>query len=250
MDRTELKGLIEALIFASDAPLTADKIKQIIENITKKEIEEIISDLHKDYEQPEHGFQLREVANGYQFRTKPAFASWLKRLKKTKPFRLTQPTLETLAIIAYKQPITRLEIEKIRGVDSGGVIKTLLEKKLICISGRKNIPGRPFLLSTTKTFLEIFGLENLSSLPSIKELEDLDDVNLPSMLSDRMTKNIRHDESSDVAMCTEEKKTEGQGCQNNNIQVDEQPVACKENNDENHAASELHNPVKSSEDTM
>lgn len=236
MERTELKGLIEALIFASDAPLTTDKIKQIIENITKKEIDEIISELHKDYEHPEHGFHLREVANGYQFRTKPAFAFWLKRLKKTKPFRLTQPTLETLAIIAYKQPITKLEIEKIRGVDSGGVIKTLLERKLICISGRKNIPGRPFLLSTTKTFLEIFGLENLSSLPSIKELEDLDDVNLPSILSDRMTKNIRHEESSDAAIGKEENKLEGQGCQNDNIHEDQQPVAFKEHEDENHAA--------------
>ncbi len=211
MERTELKGLIEALIFASDTPLSADKIKQLIENITKKEIEEIIFELQQDYEHPVHGFQLKEVASGYQFRTKLVFAAWLKKLKKTKPLRLTQPTLETLAIIAYKQPITRLEIEKIRGVDSGGVIKTLLEKKLISISGRKNIPGRPFLLGTTKIFLEIFGLENLSSLPSIKELEDLRDSNLPTLLSEKMTENVRFDESSGEIHGGNEIQKEGQG---------------------------------------
>ena len=210
MDRTELKALIEALIFASDTPLTADKIKQLIENITKKEIVDVIAELQSDYGQQTHGFQLTEVANGYQFRTKPDFSYWLKKFKKTKPFRLTQPTLETLAIIAYKQPITRLEIEKIRGVDTGGVIKTLLEKKLICIAGRKNVPGKPFLLGTTKAFLEIFSLENLSSLPSIKEIEDLDNAQLPTILSDHMTQNVVLTDGELAADSDVELSTEGQ----------------------------------------
>ena len=225
MDRTERKALIEALIFASDTPLTADKIKQVVENVTKKEIEGIIAELQNEYEQQSRGFQIKEVANGYQFRTQPAFATWLKKLKKSKPFRLTQPTLETLAIIAYKQPITRLEIEKIRGVDTGGVIKTLLEKRLICIAGRKNVPGKPFLLGTTKAFLEIFSLENLSSLPAIKEVEDLDNAHLPSILSDRMIQNVTSDENALNAEIDIEKSTAGQVATENVFHTEEQASA-------------------------
>ena len=225
MDRTERKALVEALILASDTPLTADKIKHLVENVSKKEIEEIIAELQNDYEQHTRGFHLKEVAHGYQFRTQPAFASWLKKLKKTKPFRLTQPTLETLAIIAYKQPITRLEIEKIRGVDTGGVIKTLLEKRLICIAGRKNVPGKPFLLSTTKTFLEIFSLENLSSLPSIKEIEDLDTAQLPSILRDRITQNVVYNEAALNAELDTEKSTEGQAASENVFQAAEEQAS-------------------------
>jgi segregation and condensation protein B len=225
MDRTERKALIEALIFASDTPLTADKIKQVVENVTKKEIEGIIAELQNEYEQQSRGFQIKEVANGYQFRTQPAFATWLKKLKKSKPFRLTQPTLETLAIIAYKQPITRLEIEKIRGVDTGGVIKTLLEKRLICIAGRKNVPGKPFLLGTTKAFLEIFSLENLSSLPAIKEVEDLDNAQLPSILRDRMIQNVTSDENALNAEIDIEKSTAGQVATENVFHTEEQASA-------------------------
>jgi segregation and condensation protein B len=180
MDKTELKPILEALIFASDTPLTVDKIKQTLENVTKKEIDEAIGELQNEYQEQNRAFQIKEVANGFQFRTQPAFSPWLKKLKKTKPFRLTQPTLETLAIIAYRQPITKMEIEKIRGVDSGGVMKTLLEKKLISIAGKKDVPGKPFLFATTKTFLEVFGLENLSSLPTLKDIEDLDNAQLPT----------------------------------------------------------------------
>jgi len=180
MDKTELKPILEALIFASDTPLTVEKIKQTLESVSKKEIDEAIGELQNEYQEQNRAFQIREVANGYQFRTQPAFSPWLKKLKKTKPFRLTQPTLETLAIIAYRQPITKMEIEKIRGVDSGGIMKTLLEKKLITIAGKKDVPGKPFLFATTRTFLEVFGLENLSSLPTLKDIEDLDNAQLPT----------------------------------------------------------------------
>ena len=248
MDRSEQKALIEALIFASDTPLTADKIKQVVENVTKKEIEGIIAELQNDYEQQARGFQIKEVANGYQFRTQPAFSSWLKKLKKSKPFRLTQPTLETLAIIAYKQPITRLEIEKIRGVDTGGVIKTLLEKRLICIAGRKNVPGKPFLLGTTKTFLEIFSLENLSSLPAIKEVEDLDNAQLPSILRDRMIQNVTSDENAMIAEIDIEKSTAGQAASENVFQAEEQASTSIITEPIQHSEGEYSTSNESSED--
>jgi len=245
MDRTELKALVEALIFTSDTPLTADKIKQLIENVTKKEIVDIIAELQSDYGQQTHGLQLTEVANGYQFRTKPDFSYWLKKFKKTKPFRLTQPTLETLAIIAYKQPITRLEIEKIRGVDTGGVIKTLLEKKLICIAGRKNVPGKPFLLGTTKTFLEIFSLENLSSLPSIKEIEDLDNAQLPSILSDHITQNVAYNEDALSAETAMEISSEGQVPSEIVLQTEEQASIAIITDSDNHTDIESGNGEES-----
>lgn len=184
MDKAELKPILEALIFASDTPLTVDKIKQILESVSRKEIDAAIGELQREYQEQNRAFQLKEVANGYQFRTQPAFSPWLKKLKKTKPFRLTQPTLETLAIIAYRQPITKMEIEKIRGVDSGGIVKTLLDKKLITLAGKKDVPGKPFLFATTKTFLEVFSLENLSSLPTLKDIEDLDYAQLPTPVRD------------------------------------------------------------------
>jgi segregation and condensation protein B len=184
MNKIELKPILEALIFASDTPLTVDKIKQILESFSRKEIDAAIGELQREYQEQNRAFQLKEVANGYQFRTQPAFSPWLKKLKKTKPFRLTQPTLETLAIIAYRQPITKMEIEKIRGVDSGGIVKTLLDKKLITLAGKKDVPGKPFLFATTKTFLEVFSLENLSSLPTLKDIEDLDYAQLPTPVRD------------------------------------------------------------------
>jgi segregation and condensation protein B len=206
MDRTELKPIIEALIFASDTPLTVEKIKQILENVTKKEIDEIIEELQKEYQEQNRGFQMKEVANGYQLRTQTAFSPWLKRLKKTKPFRLTQPTLESLAIIAYRQPITRMEVEKIRGVDSGGVLKTLLDKKLISIVGKKDVPGKPFLFATTKTFLEVFGLENLASLPTLKDIDDLDTAHLPTLVRESNLNEI-----DEVFLPETDDAEEGQG---------------------------------------
>jgi len=216
MDRTELKPIIEALIFASDSPLTIEKMKQILENVSKKEIDEALEELQNEYQAQNRGFQIKEVANGYQFRTQPAFSPWLKKLKNTKPFRLTQPTLETLAIIAYRQPITKMEVEKIRGVDSGGVLKTLLEKKLITIAGKKDVPGKPFLFATTKTFLEVFSLENLSSLPTLKDIEDLDNAQLPTLLRES---NLS--ENEEIYLPEEDEATEGQGERETSLQLGE-----------------------------
>jgi segregation and condensation protein B len=115
------------------------------------------------------------VAQGYQFRSKPEYGEWIRKLKRITPARLSQPALETLAIIAYKQPMLRAEIESIRGVDVGGVLRLLLEKKLIKIVGRKNVPGRPIIYGTTQRFLEVFSLKDISSLPTMEEIGELSD---------------------------------------------------------------------------
>lgn len=191
MDTQNIKPIVDALIFASETPLSIQRIKQILEegsqsDVTIRTVREAIEEINRDNRDNQRGFFLQEVAGGFQYRTRPNYAAWVKRLKKAKVFRLTQSTLETLAIIAYKQPIIRAEVEKIRGVDSGGVIKNLLERDLLKIMGRKNIPGRPFLFGTTKRFLEVFGLEKLSDLPSLREFEELDEAKLPTILREKV----------------------------------------------------------------
>ena len=173
MDDTQRKALIEALIFVSENPLSLERMKEAIGGVQKREIQRLLSELMEEYNRAPRGFTLVEVAEGFQFRTRPEYAEWIKKLKRAKPLALTQPGLETLAIIAYKQPIVRGEIEKIRGVDSGGVLRTLLERKLIRILGKKDVPGKPLVYGTSRQFLEMFGLKDLSSLPTLKDIEGL-----------------------------------------------------------------------------
>jgi segregation and condensation protein B len=173
------KYIIECLIFASEVPLTIEKIKDVLEDTPKKELKELVKELMEDYHNLERGIYIREVAHGYQFCTKPEYAHVIHKLRKSKPYHLTQPTLETLAIVAYKQPVTKAEIELVRGVDCTGVLKTLLEKKLITFQGRKDVLGKPFLYGTTSRFLEVFGLTDLSSLPSIEEIKRLKEADIP-----------------------------------------------------------------------
>ena len=209
MHKEELIPIIDALIFAAETPLSIQRIKQILdeegpEAVAIKDIRDAIDTLSEQNREQQRGFFLQEVAGGYQYRTRPAYAPWIKRLKKAKQFRLTQSTLETLAIIAYKQPIIRSEIEKIRGVDSGGVLKNLLERGLIKITGRKNIPGRPFMFGTTHRFLEVFGLEKLADLPPLKDFEVLDEGQLPTILRQQAGEDlfIEEDSSEDAAAST------------------------------------------------
>ncbi|UCD85389.1 MAG: SMC-Scp complex subunit ScpB [Deltaproteobacteria bacterium] len=173
MNTDEIKAVIESLIFVSENALSVDEIKKVLEGEEKSRLKQALDELVAEYGQMDRSFSLQEVAGGYQFRTKPKFASWIKKLNRTRPTRLTQPALETLAIIAYKQPILRSEIERIRGVDTGGVINTLLLRKLIKIMGRKDGPGRPLIYGTTQEFLETFGLKNISELPTLRELKGL-----------------------------------------------------------------------------
>lgn len=177
MENTELKPIIESLIFVSEEPISEGGIFQAISEQTqveKLQIRECLSIIEREWNgDASRGIGLIQVAGGFQFRTKPGLADWLKQLGIPKPTRLSGPALETLAIVAYRQPIVRSEVEKIRGVDSGAVLKTLLDRHLLRIIGRRDEPGQPLLYGTTKEFLEIFNLKALSELPTLKDIEDL-----------------------------------------------------------------------------
>jgi segregation and condensation protein B len=172
----ELKHAIEALLFASERPLTLEDIKQAFEEDLKvEEIRELLGFLKTDYETQNRGFRLYEIAGGYQLVTDERFSSYLKKFYQAREKkRLSQASLETLSVVAYRQPVTRADIEFIRGVNVDGAIKTLLEKGLIRLVGRKEVPGRPMLYGTTKDFLEHFGLSSLKELPSLKEYTEKD----------------------------------------------------------------------------
>ena len=169
----DIKYIIESLLFVADEPLPVDRIKKILAQVETAEIREAMAELTAEYDARGGGFYLDEVAGGYQIRTRPHYTDWIKKLIQPKPLRLSKPALETLVIIAYKQPIIRSDIEHLRGVDCGGVIHVLLERKLIRVLGRKEIAGRPLIYATTKRFLEIFDLKNLRDLPTPKEIEEL-----------------------------------------------------------------------------
>ncbi len=162
--------IIESVLFAAAAPVSLRRLVDILEGPTPKEVQAALARLKEIYGPGQRGIQLREVAGGYQFRTARENAEWVRAVFRDKPARFGRPTLETLAIVAYKQPVTRAEIEAIRGVDVEGVLSTLLARRLIKIAGRKEAVGRPLLYSTTPEFLETFGLKDLKELPALKEL--------------------------------------------------------------------------------
>lgn len=174
----ELRNIIETLLFVSETPLSIDRIKSVV-SADAKTVKDTLSRLASEYEKRNGGFFLMEVAGGYQIRTKPEYAEWVKKLVQPNPLRMSKAALETLTIIAYKQPVIRSEIEHIRGVDSGGILRMLLELKLIRVLGRKEIPGRPLIYSTTKRFLEVFGLKDLRDLPTPEEIKGLVNPSLP-----------------------------------------------------------------------
>lgn len=168
-----IKNIIESLLFVAEDTLTIDNIKKVLESADSKAIRNALDELSNEYEARKGGFFLREVAGGYQIRTRPEYSQWIRRLLRPNPFRLSNAALETLAIVAYKQPVIRSDIEHIRGVDCGGILRMLLERKLIRVVGRREIPGRPMIYTTTKKFLELFELKDLKDLPSPKEIEEL-----------------------------------------------------------------------------
>lgn len=183
MERDRLKSVLESLFFAADGPLTIHRISEILEGVDKKDVGATIQELQSEYESSGRGFRLVDVAGGYQMRTPKENADWVRGLYQGRAVRMTRATLETLAIIAYKQPITRAEIEAIRGVDVDGVLSTLLERRLVRIVARKDVPGRPFLYGTTSEFLELFNLKDLTHLPTLKEMEEM---TLPEFQSDEV----------------------------------------------------------------
>jgi segregation and condensation protein B len=173
---SELSAIIESLIFTAESALSTDRICELLHEFERDEIKSVLTEMVAYYQGRAGGFDLVEVAGGWQFRTRTAFHSYITRHIKTRAAKFSQSALETLAIIAYRQPITRAEVEHLRGVDCGGVLKSLLEKHLVRILGKKDIPGRPLIYGTSKEFLEIFGLKDLKSLPTLKEIQALDVV--------------------------------------------------------------------------
>ena len=174
LDEETLCGAIETIIFMSDKPISLQKIKQLIdEEIPLKTLHQALETLQADYEVKRHGIRLVEVAEGYQFRTKPNYGRFVQDLFKINGLQLTQGTLEVLAIIAYRQPVTKFDVEKIRGVDSSHLIRTLMDKKLVKLVGRSDDIGRPSLYGTTMEFLDVFNLPDISSLPPEYELEEI-----------------------------------------------------------------------------
>jgi segregation and condensation protein B len=171
MNEFDIKPILECLFFVSDSPIRLETLVEILPESNKEAVLEGIQRIQEEYRETSKGIELVEISGGYQFRTKPMWAEWVNRLKKTKAVKLSQAALETLAIVAYRQPIIRPAVEEIRGVDSGSVLHTLLEKGLIKMMGRKDLPGRPIVYGTTKTFLELFGLNVLSDLPTLKEIQ-------------------------------------------------------------------------------
>jgi segregation and condensation protein B len=168
----ELKAILEALIFASPEPLTPKEMYKLLETEPKEDVQAALAELKRDYDRP-GGLQLVEVAGGYQIVTRPDLHEWVRRLfHERSTQKLTVQALETLAVIAYRQPITALEITDVRGVNTSGVLNTLLERHLIKIVGRKQVVGRPFLYATTKEFLIRFGLNDLADLPKVEDMAD------------------------------------------------------------------------------
>jgi segregation and condensation protein B len=169
----EIRAVVEALVFASPQPVTAREIGKVLEGVPKKDWQRELEELRADYARDGRGLQLVEVAGGYQITTRPEYNDWVRELLDPRsPTRLSLQALETLAVIAYKQPVTLPEIIELRGIKSGGVIKTLLEKRLIKIMGRKEVVGRPILYGTTRQFLMHFGLKDLTELPRIEDFAE------------------------------------------------------------------------------
>jgi len=169
-----LKNIIEALIFISLEPLTVEKIKEVLNDFPEAEIDSSLEELLQNYAASEKGIQIIQTAGGYVFTTRPEFDSWVRRLLKIdRKSRLSSAALETLSVVAYHQPITLSEISALRSVDSSYTLKTLLQKKLIKIVGRKNSPGKPLIYRTTERFLTYFGLNSLEDLPTEEEISKI-----------------------------------------------------------------------------
>jgi segregation and condensation protein B len=184
MEREDVKSILESLLLVADGPQSVQRFSEVLDGTNKDIIESTLRELQSEFETENRGIRLVEVAGGYQLRTPKANADWVKKFLGGRPARMGKATLETLAIIAYRQPITRAEIEAIRGVDVDGVIATLLERNLIRAMARKDVPGRPFLYGTTAEFLQLFNLQDLSQLPTLKEMEE---ISLPEFPGDTIS---------------------------------------------------------------
>jgi len=174
MDKEKSKRIVEALLFVSDKPVSVDALKDVLKEVEPTEIRSLVEELNAEYISSGRSFSVKEIAGGFQMLTDPVYSRWISALYKRPPDRLTGPSLETLAIVAYKQPITRTDIEAIRGVNVDGVLRTLEDRQLVKTKGRLDAPGRPILYVTTGEFLQHFGLKSLEELPKLKEFKESD----------------------------------------------------------------------------
>jgi segregation and condensation protein B len=181
MERDEIKSVLESLLFVADGPQSVQRLGEVLDQADRETIQSLLRELQNDFEGQNRGIRLVEVAGGYQLRTPKSNSEAVKKFLGGRPARMGKATLETLAIVAYRQPITKAEIEAIRGVDVDGVITTLLERNLIRAVARKDVPGRPFLYGTTPEFLQLFNMKDLSQLPTLKEM---DEISLPEIPGD------------------------------------------------------------------
>ena len=212
MEEQELKGAIEALLFVSGSPLSTDRLKGIFEATTKEQIERQIAALRDEYESRGSCIMLAEVAGGHQLATRPEYHAWIRKFKSAKvSSRLSKAALETLAIIAYRQPITRVEVEAVRGVNIGGIVRNLMERRLVKIVGKKDVPGKPMMYGTSGEFLSYFGLKDLSALPTLREFQELE---ANEEIMEQVPENGRHEELPEaddrvsVAVSAEENEAE------------------------------------------
>ncbi len=180
MNEEKLRPIVESLIYLAEEPVTVASMIELLGEENEAAIRQAISRLRNRYSSPEHGIEIKEIADGYKMATKPEHHAWVQKFLKyqTPSIRLSLPALETLAVIAYRQPVTLPEIQEIRGVNAAAVMKTLVEKKLVTSGGRKNVVGRPTLYKTTRDFLLQFGLKNLEELPSLDEYQELAQASL------------------------------------------------------------------------
>lgn len=176
MEAERLRGILESLLLAAGEPVSLTRLGNALEDVPRETIKQELTAMAADYGREGRGFALEEIAGGYQLRTVKAHAPYVRRLLSAKPPRLSRPLLETLAIVAYRPQVTRPEIELLRGVDTGGVLETLLERGLIRIAGRKEVAGRPLIYETTPGFLELFGLKNIDALPDLEELRAIEET--------------------------------------------------------------------------
>ena len=174
MDEEQQRRIVEAVILASPEPISAARIAELIPRCNPTQVRAHVKSLCETYAEERRAFEIWEVAGGYQFRSLPEFAPYLKQIQKTRPLRLSQAALETLAVVAYRQPVTRAEVEHVRGVDCGAVLRSLLERDLVRIAGHREAAGRPIVYATTRRFLEVFGLPKLGDLPNLRDVEALD----------------------------------------------------------------------------
>ncbi len=202
MDDQQLKSAIEAILFVAGNPLSVDRLKGLFEDVEQERIEAQLASLGRGYDGRGAGIMLAEVAGGYQLATRPEHVLWIRKFKSVKvSSKLSRPALETLAIVAYKQPITRTEVEAIRGVNIGGIMRNLMERRLVKIVGKKDVPGKPMMYGTTPEFLQYFGMKDLSSLPTLKEFQELETAEevmeaMPADGADAAADKIPQDEAA------------------------------------------------------